>query len=79
MKQANGILVPWPGIEPVPPASLDWKHGALATEPPGKSQKNSFLDKPSFWRKYTSGLVFVHTSHYRWEEQKNKYESFENL
>ena len=27
-------LVPWPGIEPGP---LHWKHGVLATGPPGKS------------------------------------------
>ena len=29
-----GILVPRPGIEPVP---LHWEHGVLATGPPGKS------------------------------------------
>ena len=28
------ILIPWPGIEPVP---LHWKHRVLTTGPPGKS------------------------------------------
>ena len=32
---ACGILVSWPGIEPVPP--VHWKHGVLTTGPPGKS------------------------------------------
>ena len=32
-----GILVPWPGIEP-----LQWKHGVLTTRPPGKSQVGQF-------------------------------------
>ena len=35
---ACGILVPWPEIEPVPPAS---KSGALTTGLPGKFQKNN--------------------------------------
>ena len=33
---ACGILVPRPGMEPVP---LQWKHGVLTTGPPGKSLK----------------------------------------
>ena len=32
-----GILVPRPGIEPAPSASLHWKCRVLMTEPPGKS------------------------------------------
>ena len=39
---ACGILVPWPEIEPVPPAS---KSGALTTGLPGKFQKNN-----SWWQ-----------------------------
>ena len=38
---ASGILVPRPGIEPMPPAS---EGGFLTTEPPGKSWK-LFLSK----------------------------------
>ena len=30
------ILVPWPGIEPMP---LQWKHGFITTGPPGMSQE----------------------------------------
>ena len=37
---AWGILVPWPGIEPVP---LPWKRGVLTTGPPGKSWIVPFL------------------------------------
>ena len=36
---AWGILVPWPGIEPVP---LQWKHRVLTTGPPGNSQDEGF-------------------------------------
>lgn len=31
---ACGLLVPWPGLNSCP---LHWKHGVLATRPPGKS------------------------------------------
>ena len=32
--EACGILVPWPGMKPLP---LQWKCSVLTTEPPGKS------------------------------------------
>ena len=41
---ACGILVPQPGIEPVP---LQWKHGILTTGPPGNSQPYTFKLLPS--------------------------------
>ena len=37
---ACGILVPWPGIEPMP--NLHWKWGVLTTGLPGKSTSISF-------------------------------------
>ena len=40
--EACGILAPWPGIEPAPPA-LEGE--VLTTGPPGKSQDTSFLQK----------------------------------
>ena len=54
--EACGILVPWPGIEPI---SLQWKQGVLTTRPPGKSHSQVLLHSgylefvlmpyPCFW------------------------------
>ena len=39
--EARGVLAPWPGIEPTPPALVG---GVLTTGPPGKSHVSSFLN-----------------------------------
>ena len=39
---ACGILVPWPGIEPVHPQQ--WKSGVLTTGSPGNSPQDDFWD-----------------------------------
>ena len=54
--EACGILVPWPGIEPI---SLQWKQGVLTTRPLGKSHSQVLLHSgylefilmpyPCFW------------------------------
>ena len=43
----HGISVPWPGIEPGP---LQWKHGALTTELPGKSLLSPWLAGSSLFQ-----------------------------
>ena len=43
---ACGILVPWPGIEPAP---LQWKHGVLTDEPPGKLQQRTSEDPNQYF------------------------------
>ena len=46
--EACGILVPWPGMDPVPPMG---KHEVLTTGPPGKSQDGPFkCVRDNFWK-----------------------------
>jgi len=57
---AFGILVPQPGIEPVP---LYWKYGLLTTGPPGKSPDTRFLKSQSQPTLSMSSLDLVPTYH----------------
>ena len=49
---ARGILVPWPGLQPVPPALEVWS--LLPTGPPGKSLINYFyhVSFPVFYSQF---------------------------
>ena len=57
---AFGILVPQPGIEPVP---LHWKHGLVTIGPPGKSPGTCFLKSQSHPTLSMSSLDLVPTYH----------------
>ena len=50
------ILVPQPGIEPVPPASLHWESGVLTTGHPGMSL--SFTHLMAMCKVFNEMVVF---------------------
>ena len=54
---AWGILVPWPGIKPMPPK---WKHGVLTTGLPGSSLHQLFdLRYTFFFLLFLYFLIFI--------------------